>query len=117
MKQLLPIFLLAFVASAFAMTPGQHKVTLNWLPSATPGVTYNLYRGSAAGVCNGNPTPYATGISTTQFVDAAGLADGQTVFYNVSAVKGGVESACDGEVQVLIPLLPSPPSALSAVPQ
>jgi hypothetical protein len=32
-------------------TPGKHSVILNWTASPTSGVTYNLYRGSAAGVC------------------------------------------------------------------
>lgn len=102
---------------AWANTPGKHSVTLNWTASTTSGVTYNLYRGAAAGVCSGNPTPYATGITSAQFVDTASLTDGQTVFYNVSAVKGGGESACDGEVQVQIPVLPAPPSSLGATAQ
>ena len=111
------IAILALSTLAFANTPGQHKVTLTWTASATAGVTYNIYRGAAAGVCNGNPTPYATGIAATQFVDSAGLTDGQTLFYNVAAVKGGGESTCDGEIQVLIPMLPAPPSALSGTAQ
>jgi hypothetical protein len=98
-------------------TPGKHSVILNWTASPTQGVTYNLYRGTAAGICAGNPTPYQTGLTTTTFTDTANLADGQTIFYNVSAVKGGAESTCDGEVQVLIPVLPAPPSGLGATPQ
>lgn len=109
------ILLLASVAHG--NTPGKHSVTLSWTASTTAGVTYNLYRGTAAGVCNGTPTPYVTGISGTSYVDTTGLSDGQTLFYNVSAVKGGGESACDGEIQVLIPLLPTPPSALSGTAQ
>ena len=103
---------------AFANTPGQHKVTLKWTASPTAGVTYNLYKGSAAGVCNGTPTPYATGITGTTYTDTTGLSDGATIFYNVSAVGiGGAESACDGEVQVQIPVLPQPPSGLSGAAQ
>lgn len=100
-----------------ANTPGKHAVSLTWTASPTSGVTYNLYRGSAAGVCSGNPTPYQTGITSTQFVDAVGLTDGQTIFYNVSAVKGGAESACDGELQVQIPVLPAAPTSLSGTAQ
>jgi len=102
---------------AWANTPGKHAVTLTWTASTTSGVTYNVYRGTAAGVCSGTPIPYATGVSSTQFVDSIGLTDGQTLFYNVSAVKGGAESACDGEVQVQIPVLPAPPSGVSVVAQ
>lgn len=113
----LALLLLALCPFALANTPGKHSVTLNWTASPTAGVTYNIYRGSSAGVCNGNPTPYATGVTGTQFIDQAGLTDGQTLFYNVSAVKSGGESACDGEVQVQIPVLPSAPSGLSVVAQ
>ena len=103
---------------ALANSPGKHSVTLKWTASTTSGVTYNIYRGSTAGVCNGTPTPYATGITGTQFIDQAGLSDGQTLFYNVSAVgTGGGESACDGEVTVQIPVLPVPPSGVSAAAQ
>ena len=114
MRKLILLFL---TVAAFANTPGQHKVTLTWTASTTAGVTYNIYRGTVTGVCSGNPTPYATGVTGTQFIDQAGLTDGQTLFYNVSAVKGGGESACDGEIQVQIPVLPNPPSALSGTAQ
>lgn len=109
---------LLLASLAWANTPGQHSVSLTWTASITPGVTYNVYRGASAGVCTGTPTPYATGIPGTQFIDKAGLTDGQTLFYNVSAVgTGGAESACDGEKQVQIPVLPAPPAGLSLVPQ
>ena len=107
-----------WISLAWANTPGKHAVTLKWTASTTAGVTYNVYRGSAAGVCSGTPTPYATGITGTTFLDQAGLSDGQTLFYNVSAVgAGGAESACDGEIQVQIPVLPVPPSSLSGSAQ
>lgn len=110
------LLLLAVVvglAVALGNTPGQHSVTLTWTASATPNVTYNLYRGTAAGVCGGTPTPYVKGITAPTYTDTNALSDGQTLFYNVSAVKNGGESACDGEIQVLIPVLPLPPSGLA----
>jgi hypothetical protein len=116
MKRILFVVLL-FALPAFANSPGKHSVSLSWTASTTTGVTYNLYKGSAAGVCSGTPTPYQTGITSTQFVDTVGLTDGQTIFYNVSAVKAGAESACDGELQVQIPVLPAPPSSLSGTAQ
>ena len=117
MKWLRYVLLFLLVGTAWPNTPGQHKVTLSWTASTTAGVTYNLYRGTATGVCSGNPTPYATGISGTTYTDTAGLNDGQTLFYNVSAVKNGGESACDGEIQVQIPMLPVAPTALSGTAQ
>jgi hypothetical protein len=116
MRKLLCVVLLISTA-AWANTPGKHSVSLSWTASTTSGVTYNLYRGAVAGVCSGTPTPYAIGITTTTFTDIANLTDGQTIFYNVSAMKGGVESACDGELQVQIPVLPAPPSGLSGTAQ
>lgn len=115
-KFLIPLLAILAITAvpAHANTPGQHSVTLTWTASTTTGVTYNIYRGSSAGVCTGTVTPYSQGNTGTIFLDTVGLVDGQTIFYNVSAVKGGAESACNGEVQVQIPVLPSPPSGLSA---
>jgi hypothetical protein len=116
LKSLLAFLLLTPLA-ALGNQPGKHSVQLSWTASSTQGVTYNLYRGSAAGVCSGNPTPYVTGITSTTYTDTLNLTDGQAIYYNVSASKGGAESACDGELQVLIPVLPGPPSGLSGTAQ
>ena len=111
--------LLAFSAPVWANTPGQHSVTLTWTNNCTGTVpcTFNLYRGTAAGVCSGTPTPYVKGIANPTFTDTANLTDGATIFYNVSAVRNGGESACNGELQVQIPILPPPPSGLSGTAQ
>ena len=100
MKKILLVAML-FSISAMANTPGKHTVSLSWTASTTSGVTYNIYRGTAAGVCNGTPTPYTTGIATTSFVDQNVPAG--TYFYNVSAVGPSGESSCDGEVSVTVP--------------
>ena len=106
----LPLLVSFFV---FANTPGKHTVTLTWTASTTKGVTYNVYRGSAAGVCNGKPTPYATAITGTTYVDT-NVSPG-TYFYNVSAVGPTGESACDGETSVTVPDDTSiPPSGVGA---
>jgi fibronectin type 3 domain-containing protein len=102
LKKLALLFVLFSSLAAFANTPGKHSVTLTWTASTSTGVTYNLYRGTAAGVCSGTPTPYAIGISTTPFTDT-NVTLGTTYFYNVSAVGTGGESACDGEVTVQVP--------------
>jgi fibronectin type 3 domain-containing protein len=113
MKNLLLILLVAFSATAFANTPGKHSVSLSWTASTTAGVTYNVYRGSATGVCSGVVTPYATGIAATTFTDL-NVANGSTDVYAVSAVGTGGESACTSEVQAQVPNPPQPPSAPSA---
>lgn len=113
MRKLILMVLLLSLASlgARANTPGKHTVVLTWTASTSTGVTYNLYRGTSAGVCSGTPTPIATGISGTTYTDST-VALGTTYFYNVSAVGTGGESACDGEVAVQIPSPPTPPSTL-----
>ena len=108
-RSLLMLSLLSVLA--FANTPGKHTVALSWTASPTNGVTYNIYRGSSSGVCNGTPTPYATGISTTSYTDTNVSAG--TWYYNVSASGAGGESTCDGEVQISVPAITTqPPTAL-----
>lgn len=90
--------LFIFCLVTFANTPGKHTVLLTWIASSTSGVTYNIYRGTTAGVCNGTPTPYVTGITLTSYTDTNVQVG--TYFYNVSAVSTiGDESICAGEVQ------------------
>ncbi len=115
MKTLIILFTFSAALLAQANTPGAHSVALSWTASPTSGVTYNLYRGTVAGVCSGTPTPYRTGLTVTSFTDTAGLTDGATIFYNVSAVNStGGESVCDGELQVQIPVLPQAPTLLKS---
>jgi hypothetical protein len=101
---------------------GQPWVGLWWTETNCPpctGISFNVYRGSATGVCNFvngvPPTPYATTstlpTSTNPFVDG-GVTRGQSYVYAVSAVQGG-ESACSSEVQLTVPSAPPSP----AVPQ
>lgn len=106
-----PVMLVALLAvpMLLANTPGQHTVKLTWTASTTSGVTYNVYRGSAAGVCTGNPTPYATGITGTTYTDTNTPAG--TYFYNVSAVSSGGESPCDGEISVVVPNVSTGPAS------
>jgi len=90
-------------------TPGKPVVTLTWTET-TPGVTFNVYRGATTGVCNGNPTPFALGVTALTYDDNTVIA-GQAYFYAVSAVKG-VESACSPEAQVSVPSAPATPGNL-----
>jgi fibronectin type 3 domain-containing protein len=113
MKNALLILLVTVSSLAFANTPGKHSVALAFTASPTSGVTYNIYRGTAAGVCSGTPTPYATGVAQTSFTDF-NVANGSTYFYAVSAVGTGGESACTSEVQAQVPNPPQPPSAPAA---
>jgi fibronectin type 3 domain-containing protein len=115
---LLSMLLLVLIGSALANTPGKHSVSMTWTEApcptcSLPSDTFNVYRGTATGVCSGTPTPYATGITTTSFVDNA-VTVGTTYFYAVSAVNGG-ESACSPEAQISVPTSPASPSGLQGV--
>jgi len=108
MKRKLLFVILALTVNAWANTPGKHTVSLGWTASPTNGATYNVYRGSATGVCNGTPTPYATGITTNSYTDQNVPAG--TWYYNVSAATAtGGESTCDGEVQLTVPSVTTQP--------
>ena len=102
------ILLALFVGTAFA-APGKPTVTLTW-HEVTPGVTFNIYRGSVAGVCAGSPTPFMTGVTNPSYIDTT-VTPGLTYVYAVSAVKGG-ESACSNEAQITVPTAPAPPDSL-----
>ena len=53
-----------------------HSNVLSWTASPTSGVTYNLYKGIAPGVCGTGKTPYKTGIAGTTYTDTYDLPSG-----------------------------------------
>lgn len=85
-------------------------VTLNTDGSAATGITYNLYQGG---------TPLAlvkvqSGLTTEAATVTAGLVPGTTVYFAVSAVEGGVESAQTTASPIAIPLpTPMAPTGLT----
>jgi uncharacterized protein (DUF1800 family)/fibronectin type 3 domain-containing protein len=91
---------------------GDARATLAW--SAMAGATtYNVYRGTVAG--GQSATPVAAGVVATSVVDA-GLTNGTTYFYRVTALGDGGESARSAEVSAT-PEAPAPnpdPTTLSA---
>jgi hypothetical protein len=81
-------------------TAPAHSVALSWNAS-TGATSYDVYRGTATGVCSGTPTPYATA-ATTAYTDASVTA-GTTYVYAVSAVNSAGQSACSTEASATIP--------------
>jgi len=67
--------------------PGNAKVSLSWLPSAG-AASYNLKRATVSG----GPYTNLASLTTLGYPDA-GLANGTTYYYVVSAVNGGGEGA------------------------
>ncbi len=93
-------------------------VTLNWTASPN-AVTYNVYRGTAAG--GESLTPIATGITISTFTDQTVVA-GNTYYYTVTAINPGAapsptESLASNEsaVSVLPSLAASYAGALPTV--
>ncbi|HEV2468877.1 MAG TPA: hypothetical protein VGS78_06760 [Candidatus Sulfotelmatobacter sp.] len=93
---------------SMAITGGStHQVSLSW-NDTTPGVTFNVYRGTS----QGNETLYATGQPSATFADTA-VVGGTTYWYYVTAVLSGDESAGSNEVSASVPNNPPPPSGLT----
>ncbi|HZL35467.1 MAG TPA: PA14 domain-containing protein [Tepidisphaeraceae bacterium] len=93
--------------SGLTVAGADKQVTLNWTPPAyssgnTATLTYNVYRGTAAG----NETQLVgSALLNPTFTDT-GLADGQAYFYKVTAIDPGGESAASSEVSAT-PLAPA----------
>jgi hypothetical protein len=105
------LFLLLFL---FAL-PASAQVSLAWDASATPGVTYNVYRSKVSGVCVLDVT--APGCTKLNAAPVSGLAytDATAVngkfFYTVRAVDAdGLPSVASNELVVFLP--PAPPTNL-----
>lgn len=99
MKYVIFVFLLLFTVLLFANNPGGHMVQLTWQASPNcPTCTYNIYRGTATGVCGLGKTPYS--ISTTLSFEDDFVTAGTTYVYAVTAMaQTGGESTCTSEVQ------------------
>ena len=89
-------------------SPSSAQIGLTW--TASPGATsYNLYRGT---VSNGEASaPLQTGLVGTSALDAT-VANGQTYYYQVTAVGGG-ESVRSGEASAS---LVAGPTTVSGTP-
>lgn len=93
---------------SMAVTGGStHQISLSWTDT-TPGVTFNIYRGTA----QGGEVLYATGQAAANFVDS-NVVGGSTYWYYVTAVVNGGESAGSNEVSAAIPNNPPPPTGLT----
>jgi Abnormal spindle-like microcephaly-assoc'd, ASPM-SPD-2-Hydin len=93
----------SFSGSGTSSTPpSQSTVSLNWDPSTSTVIGYNLYRGTTSG------GPYATKlnsslISTTAFTDST-VESGTTYYYVSTAVNSSnVESAYSNEASAAVP--------------
>jgi uncharacterized protein (DUF1800 family)/fibronectin type 3 domain-containing protein len=113
------------VPTGLTATPGDKQIVLTWKAgvsaspvagAGTPVVTYNIYRGGAAGA--ESTTPIATGVTGTSFTNT-GLTNGTPYFYKVAAASNGMVSQLSSEATATpAPAAPPPaaPTGLTATP-
>ena len=89
---------------------GMHDVILYWNPSTTPGVGYNVFRGTTSGGESTTPlnsSPVAAGCTSTTtctYTDAT-VVTGTTYYYTVTAVASNdvTQSANSNQVSAAVP--------------
>ena len=82
-------------------TPAQQSVELSWVPSLSPVIGYNIYRGTAPG----GPYPVKLNPSlqpATHFVDNTVLT-GKYYYVATSLDAHSVESSYSNEVKAVVP--------------
>ena len=102
---------LVLSAVALANTPGKHSITYKWVDAACDNsltCSYNLYFGTATGVCGDGKFPTKTGITPATYT--TGSLSGGTYFAAVTAFDPttGGESTCSAEVQTPVPSTTTP---------
>ena len=99
--------------SGLSASPASASViNLNWQPSSTSGVTYNVYVGTVSGATT---TQVASGL-TGQNTSVSGLLDSTTYYFTVKAVSStGTLSAASNQASATTQTLPAAtPTGLSA---
>src|SRR5271166_1270689 len=105
----LPVLAQSSTPCGVSPTPGQPHVCLSWQASATAGVTYNVYRATAAGGENYSTPINAQPLSTLFFYDIT-VTVGTKYFYTVTAGQGGLMSAASSEVSAQTPVPDAAPT-------
>jgi fibronectin type 3 domain-containing protein len=91
----------ALSGTGTALQPDQHSVALDWSPSASAAVGYNIYRAIASGGPYGKVN--ASMDPDPRFIDS-GIASGGTYFYVVTSIgSDNVESGFSNQVTVSVP--------------
>jgi hypothetical protein len=91
---------IALTGTGVDSAPGSHVVDLNWRPSASSVLGYNVYRSSQSGGPYTQTNPAL--VAGTSFTDPSVTA-GQTYFYVVTAVASGGESVHSNEATATVP--------------
>ena len=98
--------------TGLAAAPGDRQAVLTWTAIATPGATYNVFRGTATNAESN--AAVGSGLTSPTFTNT-GLTNGTAYFFKVTAVVGGVSSAMSNEATATPAPLPAP-TGLTATP-
>jgi acyl-CoA hydrolase len=90
-----------------ATATSSSSIALSWSASSTPGVTYDVFRGTSASFTPSSSTLIASGLAGLTYLDS-GLAASTTYYYFVEAVSSGVSSLPSKEASAPTP---TPPDA------
>lgn len=113
------LFVLLFAAAQAVAQAAGPSATLTWVPPTTNTdttpitlpLTFNVYQGPTGAE---GATPVQTGLTGTSVTITAGLADGTTVCFKITAVEGGQESAKSNEAcKTFPPATPNAPATLT----
>jgi hypothetical protein len=88
-------------------------INLSWTASPTPGVTYDLFRGTTSGFTPSSSNQIASGATSTSFADS-GLACNSTYFYRVEAANSGGTSAPSNQANATTQACVSPVIQINA---
>lgn len=99
---------------------GGHCTVLTWGASTTPGVTYNVYRGTATGAESATPLN-SSPITVLTYTDPVVLTGSvQNFFYYIEAVEtsSGIVATSNpsNEVSVSFPGIPASPTNAAGTP-
>jgi hypothetical protein len=88
-------------------------INLSWTASPTPGVTYDLFRGTTSRFTPSSSNQIASGATSTSFADS-GLTCNKTYFYLVEAANSGGTSAPSNQASATTQACVSPVIQINA---
>ena len=98
-------------AGLSAKAASNSRINLTWTIPAGPILSYNLYRGTAAGA--EAAAPLQTGLKAASYADTA-VTTGKTYCYKVTAVDAAGPGDQSTEVSALAEVVPLAPTGISA---